>query len=128
MVLPGIGCECFAGNFKGQMENKLDKPLQVIMEKHKFPSIKGIHLGFHGGLCNIKKEISGVIYEVRGNGLPQLSHPQEYNEEFRDCKLDKQLPGIMFHCQEMIFSIIIRDVRMMEYLLVQLIQWKLLQE
>ena len=89
VVLPGIGCGCFAGNFNGQMEEKLDKALQVILEKHKFPSIKGIHLGFHGGRRNIKKEISGVIYEVRGNGLPQLSHPQEYNEEFRDCKLYK---------------------------------------
>lgn len=90
VVLPGIGCGYFAGNFQGQMENKLDKALQVIIEKHKFPNIKGIHLSFHGGQpTNIKKEINGVIYEVRGNGLPQLSHPQEYNEEFKDCKLYK---------------------------------------
>lgn len=105
VVLPGIGCGCFAGNFQGQMENKLDKALRVIIEKHKFPNIKGIHLGFHEVQPNIRKEINGVIYEVRGNSLPQLSHPQEYNEEFKDCKLYKvvawdhvSLPGNDFFC------------------------------
>ncbi|MDR1139460.1 MAG: hypothetical protein LBJ80_00285 [Rickettsiales bacterium] len=90
VVLPGIGCGCFAGKFQGQMENKLDEALRAIIKKYKFPNIKGIHLGLHENRLNIeKKGINGVTYEVRGNGLPQLSCPQEYNEEFKDCKLYK---------------------------------------
>lgn len=93
IVLPGIGCGAFAGDFKGRMASYLDKALVALLEKHKskFPNIGTVYFDPFNECDKRTETIGGINYHVepsRGT-KPQLSHPAVFGADPSKCTFFK---------------------------------------
>lgn len=90
ITLPGIGCDAFAGDLRGQMGAHLNTALQALLEKHA-EALKHISLVYFdpfGECSNAQKDFGSIIYRVRpammNKHRPQLSAPQDFAEKGDD--------------------------------------------
>lgn len=90
VVLPGIGCGAFAGQYRGQMGSFLQKALENILQNHgqNFDYIDCVYYDPFGECANDTKDIHGISFRTRpaihNPGKPQLSEPQVFAEPGED--------------------------------------------
>lgn len=97
VTIPGLGCGQFAGNFRGQLGEKLKNILVSLIKKHgdQLPGIRGIYFhtfqegSYHSEKINDIKFISQVGGETKD--IPGLNTPKFYEDDepgiFDDCDL-----------------------------------------
>uniref|UniRef100_A0A8D8Y8X8 Macrodomain effector MavL domain-containing protein n=1 Tax=Cacopsylla melanoneura TaxID=428564 RepID=A0A8D8Y8X8_9HEMI len=98
ITIPGVGCGVFAGKYKGQMGERLNKALQYIVTNH---AIHWTHISciYYDPFEECKNEqvvVHSVNYRVRPRKYnpdrSQLMDPKQYQEpgdDFSKCKLFK---------------------------------------
>lgn len=96
ITLPGLGCGVFAGPFKGELGQLLNKTVRAILENHidKLTHIRALYYDPYSEAQNERHEIGHLSYMVRpllqGNETkPQLCRPiayQEPGDDFSECQ------------------------------------------
>jgi len=97
VTIPGLGCGCFAGRFKGQLGRLFGRVLRRLLREHgsALPGLAAVYYDPFDEGSNKRLTIEGVSYIERplrhGNeDCPQLCLPAHYEEEgddFSDCLL-----------------------------------------
>ncbi len=97
ITVPGLGCGAFAGQFQGQLGEKLKRALQAFVFKHaaSFTHIRAIYYDPYQECQNERINLNGLSFLVRplthGNqNKPQLCHPKTYEDpgdDFSNCEL-----------------------------------------
>ena len=95
IIIPGLGCGCFAGPFIGKLGTALQTVLERFLATHgsSFPNIKVVYFDPFDECGNTRFKIHGISLMVRplllDNGAKsQLCHPTAYEEnddDFGDC-------------------------------------------
>lgn len=113
VVMPGIGCGAFAGDYRGHMGSMLNAALKAMLEKHAqdMSHIAGVYFDPFNECAEEDAQFGAVKYRVRPSALfpgrPQLSHPSVFGDkgdDFSRCRLYKMvawdhasLPGNDFY-------------------------------
>ncbi len=97
ITIPGLGCGCFAGPFRGKLGTALQTVLERFLATHgsSFSNIKVVYFDPFNECTNLRLQIHGISLFIRpllqGNrAKSQLCRPQAYAEEgddFSDCSL-----------------------------------------
>lgn len=96
ITLPGLGCGQFAGEFRGQLAEKLRAALSKMLDTHKdkLTKIKGVYFDPFNE-CKDKAgvtKIGTIDFIVKPSAFckdkkAQLCHPREYGEQYANCRL-----------------------------------------
>jgi len=94
ITIPGLGCGCFAGEFRGELGTLLADTIEAILNNnsHFFSHIKGVYFDPYNEAENKEVVIEGISYFVRpllksNKGKSQLCAVEEYeNGNFSDCE------------------------------------------
>lgn len=102
VAIPGIGCGEFAGTHASEVQQKLPGVLQKVLQNHKdsLTYIQAIRfdLGPSGEHSkeNSEYDVGDIkfIFKSQGAaGQPQLTMPEEFKPEYRNCEFYKVVAG-----------------------------------
>lgn len=90
VTIPGIGTGEFSGG--RDLKGELAKVIEKLLTKHasKLTEVKGVYYDSYDKTTPSKKTIGNIEFIVQPlmqNGKPQLCKPEEYGQQFKNCKL-----------------------------------------
>jgi hypothetical protein len=89
VTLPGLGCGQFAGPFRGQLGEHLERALRRFLDRHgsAFPHICTVIFGTYDECLPARAAHGGIDFRVRRltmGGKPQLSRPVAHADDDED--------------------------------------------
>ena len=86
ITIPGLGCGCFAGRYRGRLGDMLRNALQYLLEKYMdlLPDVGAVYFDPYNECANERLQIGHISFLVRpfvdGNEKAQLCRPGQYAE------------------------------------------------